>query len=160
MNTQIENVKNEFLQAKEGLLKALSTTPEERLNWSPSPTARTPLEVAVHAALVIGFFADTLDGSPWVAPTTAEADQGFREAENCYTSRDEVLRLIDVKADAFVACLKGLAPERLGVLVDMPFGLDPMPVAVFITFPTLHTRSHIPQIEYIQTIYGDRDWRM
>ena len=45
-------------------------------------------------------------------------------------------------------------------MVDMPFGLEPMPVAVVITFPTFHTRSHIPQIEYIQTIYGDRDWHM
>ena len=160
MNAQIENVKNEFLQAKVGLLKALSTTPEERLNWSPSPTARTPLEVAVHTILVIGFFTETLNGRPFVAPTTAEADRSFREAEKCFTSRDQVLRLLDEKADAFVACLDGLAPERLGDLLDMPFGLDPMPVAVVITIPAMHMRSHIPQIEYIQTIYGDRDWHM
>jgi hypothetical protein len=160
MNSQIENAKIEFLKTKQALVHALDNTPEERWNWSPSPTARTPLELVAHSAQAIGLLTDMLNGSPYAPPTLAEADRDFREFEKGFTRREEAVCLLDAKSDAFVAWLDGLAPEKLGTLVTMPFGMDPMPIEVVITFPAFHTRSHIPQIEYIQTIYGDRDWHI
>ena len=46
MNEVIEEAKAEYLQAKERLIKALATTPDDRINWSPSPTSRTPIRDA------------------------------------------------------------------------------------------------------------------
>jgi len=160
MNDRIETAKNEFLQAKNGLLHALSTTPDERLNWSPSPTARSPLHQAVHAAQSIGHIHGFLTGRTFDVPTPEEADRGFREWERTFTRRDEVVSLLESKADAFVAWLDDLDPEQLGTMVTTPFGMGQVPTAIAISFPAMHTRWHHAQIDYIQTVYGDLDWHM
>lgn len=160
MKDRIESAKNEFLQAKGGLLHALSTTPDERLNWAPFPTARSPLHQAAHAAHSISHIHGFLDGRTFDVPTPAEADRGFREWEQAFTRRDEVVSLLESNADAFVAWLDGLDPERLSTMVTTPFGMGSVPMEIAITFPTLHTRWHHAQLDYIQTAYGDRDWHM
>jgi len=55
-----------------------------------------------------------------------------------------------------LAFLDGIAPEKLETTVDMRF--SSFPLAVAIMFNTYHILSHVAQIEYIQTIYGDHDW--
>lgn len=160
MNNPIESAKGEFLQAKAGLLHALANTPDDRLNWSPSPTARSPLHQVVHSANSIGHIHGFLDGRPFEAPTPKEADRGFREAEKPFTRRDEVVSLFESKSDAFVAWLDALDPENLTRMVTTPFGMGEVPTQIAITFPAMHTRWHQAQLEYIQTIYGDLDWHM
>lgn len=159
MRDTIEKAKAEFLQAKGGLAKALSTTPDDRLEWSPSSTARSPLHLAVHAAEAIGHIHAALDGRAFPFSDSEAADRAFREHERAFTDRDEVVRLLDSRADAFVAWLDALDPETLGSMVRMPFG-GSAPVEIAITFPALHTRWHHAQIDYVQTAYGDLDWRL
>jgi len=156
----IASAKKEFLQAKAGILHALSTTPDERLNWSPSPTARSPLHQIVHAAQSISHIHGFLDGRPFDVPTTELADRGFRDFEQAFTTRDEAENILEKNAEAFVAWLDALEPEKLSSLVETPFGMGAMPIELGITFPAQHTRWHHAQIEYIQTIYGDVDWHM
>lgn len=157
---RIESARNEFLQAKSGLLRALSNTPDERLNWSPSPTARSPLHQVAHAAQSIANIHGFLDGRTFDVPTPEEADRGFREWEGAFTRRDEVVNLLETNAAAFVAWLDGLDPERCGSLVTTPFGMGSVPIEIAISFPALHTRWHHAQLDYIQTVYGDVDWHM
>jgi hypothetical protein len=160
MKDRIERAKNEFLQAKGGLLHALSTTPDDRLTWSPSPTSRSPLHQVVHAAHSIGNIHGFLDGRPFNVPTPDEADRGFRESEQAFTRREEAVSLLESNAKAFVEWLDNLDPERLGSMVETPFGMGPVPIELGITFPAMHTRWHHAQIDYIQTIYGDLNWHM
>ena len=156
---RIESVKAEFVRTKECLLTALATTPDDRLRWTPSPTARSPLHIAAHCAASIGNIHGFLDGRPFEVPTMAEADRGFREWEDGLTSREEVVALINERADDFVAWLDALTPERLATSVQTPFGMGAVPVDVAIGFPALHTLCHVSQIAYVQTIYGDLEWR-
>lgn len=160
MKDPIESAKADFLQAKGGILHALSTTPDDRLTWSPSPTARSPLHQVVHAAQSIGNIHGFLDRRTFDVPTPEEADRGFREFERGITRREEAVSLLESKSDAFVAWLDALPEERLGSLVTTPFGMGQVPTELAITFPALHTRWHQAQIDYIQTIYGDLDWHM
>lgn len=160
MNDPIEKAKSDFLQARAGILHALSTTPDDRLNWSPSPTARSPLHQVVHAARSISNIHGFLDGRTFDVPTPQEADLGFREFESKFSRRDEAVKLFERNADAFVAWLDALEPERLTSLVVTPFGMGSVPIELGMTFPAMHTRWHQAQIEYIQTIYGDLDWHM
>ena len=156
----IESTKGNFLHAKASLLKALNTTSDDRLNWSPSPTARTPIEIAAHAAGGVKDIFETLDGRTFAAGTPEEAEVGFREWEAGFKSREQVAELLEKNADEFVGWLEALTPERLETMVTMPFGMGQVPLALAITFITMHTRYHIAQIDYVQTIYGDRDWHM
>jgi hypothetical protein len=160
MNDPIQNAKAEFLQTKAGILHALSTTPDDRLTWKPSPTARPILHQVVHAARSIGNIHGFIDGRPFTVPTPEEADKGFREFEKDFTRREQAVSLLEQNADAFVAFLDALEPERLKAMVATPFGMGDVPTGLAITFPAMHTRWHQAQIDYIQTIYGDLDWHM
>lgn len=157
MNPQIESTKNDFLSAKDGLLKSLATTPDDRISWSPSPSARSPLHIAVHAAEAMGFLHEMLLGKPFHG-TTEEADRAFREHEKGFTSREEVVALIGTRSQALSDWFDALTEERLSETAPMPFGIGPVPIGMAMTFPALHTRWHTAQIDYVQTIYGDRDW--
>jgi hypothetical protein len=156
----IERAKAEFLGAKGRLMHALATTPDERLNWSPSPTARTPIQQVAHAAIAIKNLNDTLDGRTFPVPVGNVADAGFRQEERAFTTREEVIDLLEGHSAAYVAWLDGLTPDRLDSMVTLPFGPGQLPMRECLAFPPMHTVVHAGQIQYIQTIYGDRDWHM
>lgn len=159
MNDVVSSAKADFLQAKQGLLHALANTPDERVNWSPAPTARTPIHLVVHAAEAIGAIHAALDGTPFPYRTTEAADRFFREVEAGVATREEALALFEAKAEAYVAWLEALDPARLDTSATMPFG-GAVPMAFALTIPALHTRYHVAQLDYLQTAYGDRDWHV
>jgi len=156
----IDTNRVEFTGARDVMAHALATTPDDRINWSPSPTARTPVQQVAHAAAAVAHLTATLDGRRFAVPTPAEADLGFRAWERQFTTREEVLSLLARNGDAFLAWLDALTPDRLESSVALPFDLGRVPVRVGIAFPALHTRVHAAQIDYIQTIYGDHDWHL
>jgi len=140
-----------------GLLK---DTPDERLNWSPSPTARTPLAIVGHSANSIHNITEMLKGRPFGMSTTAIADRGFRNEEQAFTSRDEVVSLFEKNSAAFIEWIDELKEEGLNDPITFPFGLGAGTVLHGITAPARHTEAHIAQLEYVQTIYGDHDWHI
>jgi uncharacterized protein YndB with AHSA1/START domain len=154
----IDEAKASFLAAKARLERILQATPDDRINWSPSATARTPIELVAHAAAAVKALHETFDGRTFDAASTAEADVSFREWERSFCTREEVLSLLDANSAAYVAWLDELAPERLAWMVELPFGLGSVPLALALTFPPAHTHSHVAQIDYIQTVYGDHVW--
>lgn len=156
----IEATKGGFLHAKGTLLRALETTADDRLNWSPAPSARTPIQIAAHAAWAVRDIKETLDGRTFSVPSPAEAEPGFREFEAQFGTREQVAALLEENGAAYLQWLDALTPERLATTVEMPFGMGAVPMALALTFVTAHTRYHIAQIDYVQTIYGDRDWHM
>ncbi|MBI1730437.1 DinB family protein [Candidatus Acetothermia bacterium] len=156
----IDQAKANFLQAKESIKHALATTPDDRINWSPSPTARTPIEQVAHSAWAIKSIHDMLDGRPLQTKETAEADRDFREWEKQFRTREQVLSLLDQNGAAYLKWLDALTPERLATQVKAPFGLGSVPMSLALTFVPYQIRVHAHQIDYIQTIYGDRDWHM
>jgi hypothetical protein len=156
----INQAKGEFLQAKERLTIALATTPDDRVNWSPSETARTPIQIVAHAAGALKNIHGMMVGQPFEVGSTTEADAGFREWERQFTTREQVLELLEENSDAYVAFLESLTPEQLETPMQLPFGMGHAPIGIGLSFPPGHTRVHTAQIEYIQTIYGDHDWHM
>jgi uncharacterized damage-inducible protein DinB len=157
MNPQIQSVKMDFDRTTGRLLTDLAATPDDKLNWSPSPTARTPLEVAFHCAEVISGIHGSVDGTnPMPSVTPAEMDAYCREQEMKPRSREDVVKMIEEKSSAYSAWLEGLSDEKLLETWQSPFG--PIPMTVAISLPTFHTANHVAQLEYIQTIYGDRIW--
>jgi hypothetical protein len=149
-----------FLRSKDSLRQALTATPDDRLNWSPAPTARTPIQQVAHSAQSIRCIHDFLDGRPFPITNTKEADAFFRESESKFTTREQVLAHLEEASAAYVAWLDALTPERLAAMAELPFGMGQMPVAAGLGIPSDHTDWHRAQLEYMQTIYGDRDWGM
>lgn len=156
----INQAKDEFLQVKERLTVIFAETPEDRVNWSPSETARTPAHIVAHAAGAIQNLHGMMQGHAFGLGTSAEADAGFREWEQQFTTREQVTELLEDISSSYVAFLDSLTPESLETLIPLPFGMGQAPLGIALAFPPMHTRGHIAQIEYIQTIYGDYDWHM
>jgi hypothetical protein len=156
----IERVKGDFQQACTGLLNALSSTPDDRLHWSPSETARTPLQVAKHAADAIESMHGNAMGNTFPIQTTEEADRYFMARDKEANTRLEVEDLLERNGKTFLAWLDTVTAEQLDEVVPLPFGLPNVPVSFAVSFMPLHLMWHTAQITYIQTIYGDRDWHM
>ncbi len=159
MEDSISQAKAEFVRAKERMARALATTPDDKLNWSPSPTARTPLQQVAHGAGAIAGIQGMLTGKPFPFANTAEFDAALRSDEKEYSTREQVLSLLEQNSAEYLAWLDKLTPEQLASTFQVPFG-PPTPMAIGITFPAYHLSCHIAQMDYIQTIYGDHDWHM
>jgi hypothetical protein len=154
----IEHARTNFLQSKGLLSHALSTTADDRLNWSPSPTARTPIQQAAHAAASLKGILEVLNGRTLPFQSTTEADKTFREWEQQFTAREPVLGLLEENSAQYVQWLEALTPEALNTSVELSFGLGAKCLKEALSFAPSHLCWHAAQINYIQTIYGDRDW--
>jgi len=155
-----EQARSAFMEAKDGLVQALATTPDDRVDWSPSATARSPLRVAGHAAIALGSMLGNLKGDTFAIPNSEGAERFFRESDARFKSREEVLDLLDANSQAYLSWLDELTEERLNSPMELPFGMGTIPVSLGITFMALHLQWHTAQINYIQTIYGDHDWHL
>jgi hypothetical protein len=157
MSETIEQAKAEFNRAKGRITKGLKATPEDKLNWAPSDSARTPLQLVAHAAMGTKGIAGMLQGKERPPMDIQEMDKGMRASEKQFTSVDQVLGLLESTSADYFAWLDTLSDEQVNAIVDLPFG--PMPMAVAITIPADHMRGHASQLEYVQTVYGDYEWR-
>jgi hypothetical protein len=156
MENPVEQAKADLGRAAGRLKTLLTKTPEDKLNWSPSPTSRTPVQIVGHSATSIEGIQSMLMGEPFAFSSTAEMDSRLMESEKEFTSPEQVTELLDKNTAAYDAGLDSLTPEQVASTVHSPMG--PMPLSVAIMFPAMHTLGHCGQLEYVQTIYGDRDW--
>ena len=155
MNPAIEAAIAEYLRAKQRLLADLESTPEDRVSWAPSESSRTPIELVVHAAMGTEGMHGVLTGKPFPFADMAELDAFSREKEKEFTTREQAIALLDQVSDAYVEWMATLTDEQLAE----NFSMGPMnaPFAYAITFCADHLRCHASQLEYLQTIYGDRE---
>ncbi len=160
MSEVIQGAKLEFERSRNRMLALLAEMPDDKLNWSPSPTARTPLAVVAHAGMSLHHITEMLKGRPFGDSTTAIAQKGFRESELEFTTRAQVQELFEKNAAAFIDWIDTLTEEGLNDPITFPFGLGQGTVLHDISAPARHTEAHIAQLEYIQTIYGDQDWHI
>ncbi|MBA3726802.1 MAG: DinB family protein, partial [Armatimonadetes bacterium] len=75
MSQVIDEARAEYERAMDELLQNFAKMPDDRVNWSPAPTARTPVEIVAHCAEAIGHLTEMMHGQPFGSPRTAEADQ-------------------------------------------------------------------------------------
>src|SRR5262245_5704237 len=107
----IHEAKAHFLRVKERVTHLLATTPDNRIHWSPSPTARTPVQQVAHVAAAIRNIHAMLDGRPFGVKNVVDADKGFRGWERQFNTREQVLDLLEQHSAAYVAWLDALTPE-------------------------------------------------
>lgn len=135
------------------LLKTLGEVPDDKLNWQPSPTSKSALRIAAHAAVSLKFLSGVVRGEAHFPASMAEAEAAGGDAEAAITSREALAAaLADSTADA-VAAIGALSPEQLQEDVVTPFMTAPL--AFFVNLLGRHTDNHAAQIDYLQTVWGD-----
>ena len=156
MEIFIEQTKNELDRACQRLEHLFALTPDDRINWSPSPTARTPMELILHAAYALEGIQGMVSGEKFPYASLAEADAAWREMEKQPTTRAQTLAMLHEKSANYKKWLDSFTLEKLASTAVLPFG--EMPYTQAIIFGKMHTAFHSAQLEYVQTCYGDHDW--
>lgn len=154
----LEAGRNELQQAVDRTLLLVSETPDDRLFWKPSPTARSIGEIVAHCAGSLRNIAAQMNGTPFPIPTSAEANVQFLTHDAEFRTREAVVEALQTECASYLDYLSTLNEADLARSVAMPFGLGMVPLAEFVMAGANHTQSHNSQIEYVQTLYGDHNW--
>ena len=102
----IADCQSRVKKAAERLLKTFSFVPDDKLNWSPSKTARTALAVVAHCVQANQMFAMVLRGeaiSPM--PTPERNARASRKFEATIRDRAEAVRQLEASCEEVVAAL-------------------------------------------------------
>ena len=151
----VESTKNAVVAAKDRLQKSLSFVPDDKLTWSPSPTAKSALRIAAHCACSNRFFASALRGDIAPAETFAELFEAMEAEEAKLTNKDQVITEVEDSTNALLGVIDSLSPARLQDSVTYPF--FSAPVTFFLQLSSTHLIGHSAQIDYLQTVWGDLD---
>lgn len=154
----VVDAKAEFDRAVDRIKKALETTPDDKLNWSPHANARTPLMQVAHSAAAIEGMTRWFQGEQMDFSDIRAIDARWREEERQVATREDAVQRLEASRSTYHAFLDSLSQEQVDSTMETPMG--PRKMSDVITFPADHTRGHTAQLDYTQTCYGDLDWHM
>ena len=119
-------------------LATFDATPDEKLDYKPSETAKSIRELVAHAA----------EGNFYVGSAL-----GLTIEKDGPSDREALIRRLTDTTEQVIAAIEGLTDEQVSGSIDF-FG-HPMPMTAFMLVDEYHISRHAGQIDYIQTIYGD-----
>jgi len=151
----IADCQNRTKMAHDRLVKTFGFVPDDKLSWSLSETARSPLAIVAHCILANQMLATVVRGEQMSStPTPEEAEAASRQFESTMTDRADAVRQLEASCEEAVAALGTMTTERFASSPDSPFGAFPMPF--WMNLPAMHMNNHASQIDYIQTAWGDQ----
>jgi hypothetical protein len=157
MESLVDSYKEGAVKEMEAFLRIFSFVPDDKLNWTPTPTAKSAIRIAAHTALYAGRFARMIKSGKLPAHDNLEAWLAQRDAEEAaVTSRTEMERIFREGTDEVLAALDGVPPEAIDNILDSGFGWS-VPMTWLMNLPASHTMSHAAQINYLQTCWDDQE---
>lgn len=129
------------------LRDTLNHVPDDRLLWTPSPSARPALKIAAHVALSNRYFASVLRGDKQDERSVSDVVEDIVRQEAPFQTRAEVNRILEETTGEVLAAYDRLSAERVS---------DPR-VAFIMTLVGRHADGHAAQIDYLQTTWGDME---
>lgn len=141
----------------EFFLRNFAHVPDDKLDWTPVPSAKSALRVAAHTALYAGRFAEMVNARSTPKPDNLEEWIAKNEAEEiAIRSREEVERVFREGTAAFVAALDGLSDEEIES--ELPTGHGgTFPMKHLMGLAGWHATLHAGQIDYLQTCWDDQE---
>jgi hypothetical protein len=155
----VTDAKNELQQRSERLLHLFSLVPDDKRDWSPSSTSRTSSQIVAHCAVVFKFVEDAITGKlPENPPSVEDFLRVMYETENGIAAHENVTSALKDAVVRLREIIGTVTSENIDAQVNTSFG--PMPIRFLVTLAQEQLASHIGQIEYLQTIWGDLDNHM
>ncbi len=157
MENLIESCKESAVQNMEIFLRNFSHVPDDKLTWTPTPTAKSVLRIAAHTALYMGRFAKMIREKQVPQVDSLEAWLSERNSEEeAITSRTQVEEAFRKGIEEVKEALDSLTPEDTAMSLDSGQGWS-MPMKFLMQLPGWHTTLHIGQIDFLQTCWGDQE---
>jgi len=144
--------KERTTEAMDRFLNDLSFVPADKLTWSPTPTAKSALEIAAHCAGYSGRFANIISAGKF--PWSVEEFLGpIQSRINSITTLEQAETMLRTSIADTIAALDTVKPEQVSSIIVSPQGQTPF--IFFLTLPAMHLEKHGAQIDYLQTCWGD-----
>lgn len=157
MESLIASCKDSAVQGMEIFLRNFSFVPDDKLTWTPTPTAKSALRIAAHTALYAGRFARMIkDGRLPASDNLAEWLAQRNAEEAAITRRSEAEGIFRKGTDEVLAALDSLTPEAVSSSLDSGFGWS-MPMTRLMNLPGWHATLRIGQIDFLQTCWDDQE---
>lgn len=153
----IELCKNDAKNCKDMFLRNFSHVPDDRLNWTPTPTAKSALRVAAHTALYYSRFAEMIRDRATPKVENLEAwleERASQEIE--LTTREAVVAAFESGLAEVNAALDGLRDDEVNLEIDSGQGWS-MSMRFMMRLPGWHATLHMGQIDYLQTCWDDQE---
>lgn len=152
----IEASKDRAVSCMEFFLRNFSHVPEDKLEWTPTPTAKSALRIAAHTALYPARFAHMIRERKLPTPDNLAEWLAERDAEErAVRSREEVERHFREGTQELLQALDAVTPEDLETSLDSGQGWS-MPMKQVVGLAAFHATLHAGQIDYLQTCWDDQ----
>ena len=156
MSTQVEFCKKSAVDGMEMFLRNFSYVPEEKLNWSPTPTSKTALQIAAHTAVSNANFAKMLRDKR--TPSLDEVEDFMAQnsaAEAAITNRAEMESAFRRNTQDVLDALDTFSPDDGDLILDSGQGWT-MPMTFIMGMAGWHATLHLGQIDFLQTCWDDQ----
>ncbi len=152
----IEASKQRAVSGMDYFLRNFSHVPDDKLQWTPTPTSKSAIRIAAHTALYAGRFAQMIRDRRLPAPDNLLEWLAERNAEEiAMTSREEMEKVFRERTAEVLAALDTLMPDELDMSLESGQGWS-MPMMQLMGLPGWHATLHAGQIDYLQTCWDDQ----
>ena len=150
----IQNLFVNLIQAMaDDMIRAVDATPKDKAVWKPLETGRSIQEIALECAGVNLFMAKAI--STYAAPVMDREEFAKFTAE--HDTLEKSVAALKSSLSALSAAIICFPTEKLDDTILLPFpGGTTVAFAELISKPYYHLSYHLGQINYIQTLYGDK----
>ena len=136
-----------FEDGLDSLWRGVKAMPEDKLDWQPSPEARTVRQLLEEVVMTTAYSAKLVlqQKDPGMSEEGGEDPKSLADMENAHRA--------NVKE--FMAAVREFPEAKLQDSIELPWGT--MTFLQVITYPYWNLMYHWGQISYLQTMYGDKE---
>lgn len=138
------------------LLHTFSFVPDDKLNWTPSPTSKSALRIVAHCAVSNHGISRAIRREPSPEMPFEELLKMMEAEELKITTREQAIQAVNDSLKVVLESLDTVTQEAAGGTANSPFGELPMMFWMFL--PGNHMLGHACQVDYLQTIWGDLEF--
>ena len=139
--TPIELIAGQLDWANKNICNNIDFIPDDKMNWKPAPTSKSPLEIVEHMTGTLNTMTSGLKGEPEKNLQTA-------------TTKAEAKALINQMITDHVSYIKTLSDEQLAGTTTYE-KLGEFPTIMAAGLPVIECINHHGQFTYVETLLGD-----
>lgn len=144
-------------KAIEDIFRTSRAMPEDKIDWSPLGEGRSALDILRECAQAPTWFTGIIKERKFPDISPEDMAKG-REAREQWKTIDDCEKVCQANATAMYAAMREVPEADFTQVIHLPFGggMD-MPLMVVMAMNYWNTVYHLGQVNYIQTLYGDKD---
>ncbi len=154
----ISEADNHCSRFADQLLHTFSFVPDEKLHWTPSPSARSALHIVAHCGVANTMICRRLRNQPEEATTREEMMAKAKKRIEAIKTRQQAVELLQQSVEEVKESLRTLTQDSLDIIPQNP--IRPLPMLFWMFQPGNHMMGHAYQIDYLETIWGDMEFRV